>query len=182
MDNSLYFIGLLPPAPLQQAINGFKQEAADHFNARHAFRSPPHITLQPPFSWSKAELPKLLDGLKAFAGEIAVFEITFRDFHHFAPRVIYVDVVPSEALTALRQRLLQLTEDQFSIVEKHKNSPFFPHATIAFRDLKRKDFTAAWAHFAGKRYEATFAAKALYLFEHEAAHGWHVAHELPFGE
>lgn len=182
MPTSLYFIGLLPPEPLRQQINGFKQEAADHFGARHAFRSPPHITLQPPFHWANEERPALLTALAGFAQAINRFEVTFRNFHHFPPRVIYVDVVPSEALTALRQRLLQFTEDQLGIFEKHKNSPFFPHATIAFRDLKRKDFPAAWAYFAEKRYEATFAAKALYLLEHDAAQGWRVVQEWPFGE
>ncbi|NEQ19818.1 MAG: hypothetical protein F6K28_10405 [Microcoleus sp. SIO2G3] len=58
-SQKLYFIALLPPEEIQDYANQIKQYFADHYGSRHAQKSPPHITLQPPFEWAYSGIPAL---------------------------------------------------------------------------------------------------------------------------
>ncbi|MDZ7848994.1 MAG: hypothetical protein U5L96_20985 [Owenweeksia sp.] len=45
---SLWFIALVPPRKIIEKLAIHRQYAADHFNAKHALKTTPHITLFPP--------------------------------------------------------------------------------------------------------------------------------------
>ena len=48
---NLYFIALLPPVEVAEEVTEIKQFFARNYNSRAALKSPPHVTLQPPFAW-----------------------------------------------------------------------------------------------------------------------------------
>ena len=62
----LYFIGLLPPQSIQDYATEIKQYFADNYDSKHAFKSPLHITLQPPFEWDSGKLINLEECLQKF--------------------------------------------------------------------------------------------------------------------
>jgi 2'-5' RNA ligase len=144
----LYFIALLPPQEIQDYANQIKQYFADKYASSHAQKSPPHITLQPPFEWEDTDIPLLEEHLKTFALRQNPIPITLNGYAAFIPRVIYIDVVRSSELLTLHQNLMSYLETNLGITDKvGQTRPFVPHMTVAFKDLTRQNFQAAWSEF-----------------------------------
>ncbi|MGH2415835.1 MAG: 2'-5' RNA ligase family protein, partial [Microcystaceae cyanobacterium] len=83
-----FFIALLPPQEVQQVVNQIKQRFAEVYQSRAAQKSPPHITLQPPFKWQLEDLPILTEHLQKFAQTQFSIPVTLDGFGAFRPRVI----------------------------------------------------------------------------------------------
>ncbi len=79
-SEKLFFIALLPPQPIQNQITDIKQYCAQTYNSCHALKSPPHITLQPPFKWLTENLPTLEQHLTTFAMNCPPIPITLSGF------------------------------------------------------------------------------------------------------
>ncbi|AKG20793.1 2'-5' RNA ligase family protein [Calothrix sp. 336/3] len=184
-----YFIALLPPQDIQAQVNQIKQHFADNYASCGAQKSPPHITLQPPFEWRDEDLPLLAASLQEFSQERQSFAITLKNYNAFPPRVIYIDVVRSplgcspEALPQLLQLqadLLTHLETTLGISDKvAKNRPFVPHMTVAFRDLTKINFHRAWQEFQKQEIYLEFLANSLTLLLHDGDR-WNVKTEFSF--
>jgi 2'-5' RNA ligase len=115
----------------------------------------------------KPELERNLEySLLQFSATQPGFKIQLNNFSCFQPRVIFIDVVPNEQLTCLKDNLFHflLSEGSYPI-EKDERS-FYPHVTIATRDLYKKSFHEAWDYFKDKKYEAEWMADGLSLLRH----------------
>lgn len=178
MRDPLFFIALLPGEELQREVTAFKNYCNEHFGASHALTSPPHITLVPPFPWSMAKLTELGEALDDFAAEQTPFEVKLRDFGCFAPRVIFVDIVPNQKLSALAAKLATHLERRTGL-KRETDHGFNPHMTIAHRDLESRMFPKAWAYFSKKEYRRTFRAGGLTLLRNERGR-WEVEETYPF--
>ncbi|MEM9906721.1 MAG: 2'-5' RNA ligase family protein [Cyanobacteria bacterium P01_D01_bin.44] len=161
------FIALVPPQPIQTYANEIKQYFAEHYHSRKAFNSPPHITLQPPFEWPANQVDTLSQGIADFVENQPIFPVFLEGFAAFPPRVIYMNVVRSDALIAIKPALMDFMETRFDIVDKKdQNRPFKPHLTVAFRDLKPAAFRKAWSEFQDKAVSFEFMATHLTLLRH----------------
>lgn len=177
---SRFFIALLPSREIQDYANQIKQYFGDRYASRGAFNSPPHITLQPPFEWDDTNLPRLEECLRNFASRRESLSITLSGFGAFAPRVIYINVVKSPELLALQADLMADVETNLGIVDKvGKTRPFAPHMTVAFKDLTKQNFHAAWGEFENRQLEFEFTASELTLLLHDGKR-WNVKTEFPF--
>jgi 2'-5' RNA ligase len=107
------------------------------------------------------------------------FLVDIRNFGCFAPKVVFAAVTPSESLSAVRKDLedFLVTPGIFPI--KREERSFHPHITLANRDLARKDFGSAWAHFQHLEYEASFRAENISLLKHNGKF-WEVDFTTPF--
>ncbi|AUT04475.1 2'-5' RNA ligase [Nostoc sp. CENA543] len=176
----LFFVALLPPQEIQDYANDIKQHFADHYASKHAQKSPPHITLQPPFQWRVDQSSLLQAVLSEFSRQQQPFSVTLSGFAAFPPRVIYINVVRSPELLSLQTQLLTQMETQLAIIEKvGKKRPFVPHMTVAFRDLSKQNFHAAWAEFSKRQLHFEFIADKLTLLIHDGQ-GWHIQSEFAF--
>jgi 2'-5' RNA ligase len=174
-----FFIALVPPPDIQQHITEIKLYFAEHYNSRGALNSPPHITLQPPFEWLVADIPKLEESLNQFSANRLSIPVTLSGFAAFAPRVIYVDVVKSPELLQIHKDLMIYMEAYFAIVDRVSQSrPFVPHMTVAFRDLTKQNFQTAWLEFAGRSLHFEFTASALTLLLHNGSR-WNISNQFP---
>ncbi|MCC5646232.1 2'-5' RNA ligase family protein [Nostoc sp. CHAB 5824] len=177
---SRFFVAVLPPQDIQDYANQIKQYFADRHASSGALKSPPHITLQLPFEWIDADLPLLEASLKEFAHRQQPVTITLRGFDAFAPRVIYINVVRSQALLTLQADLMAYTEGNLGIVDKvSKTRPFAPHMTVAFRDLTKQNFKAAWPEFEKRQLHFEFTADKLTLLLHDGKR-WNIKSEFGF--
>ncbi|MEH2384473.1 MAG: 2'-5' RNA ligase family protein [Nostoc sp.] len=177
---SRFFVALLPPQDIQDYANQIKQDFADRYASSGALKSPPHITLQPPFEWADANLPQLEASLKEFASRQQPVAITLRRFDAFPPRVIYINVVISQELLTLQADLMAYTESNLGIVDKiSKTRPFAPHITVAFRDLTKQNFKAAWPEFEKRQLHFEFNADKLTLLLHDG-NRWNIKSEFGF--
>ncbi len=181
MDNkiSLFFIALLPPSDIQEYANQIKQYFADRYASRAALKSPPHITLQPPFKWLLADVPKLEACLQTFTSDRVSVPVTLEGFAAFPPRVIYINVLKTQQLLALQADLMAHLEAQLGIVDPvSKTRPFAPHLTVAFKDLTKQNFRAAWPEFQHRQLHCEFVANHLTLLLHDGRR-WNVSEEFP---
>ena len=177
---SLFFIALVPPQNIQDYATQIKQHFADKYDSRHALKSPPHITLQPPFEWASAKLSVLEECLQGFAAGKDSLAITLIGYGAFIPRVIYINVVKQPILLALQAELMAHLENQLGIFDKtSKSRPFAPHMTVAFKDLKRNKFQTAWQEFETRELHFEFTADKLTLLLHNGRY-WDVKSEFPF--
>ena len=177
---SLFFIALLPPQNIQEYATQVKQYFADKYNSRHAMKSPPHITLQPPFEWTDGSLSVLEECLQEFAAGKDSERIILSGYAAFIPRVIYIDVEKTPKLLALQAELTGHLENQLGIIDKtSKTHPFTPHMTVAFKDLTRKNFRSAWEEFEERELHFEFTADKLTLLLHNGK-CWDVKSEFAF--
>ena len=179
-DQARFFIALLPPPHLQAQITAIKQKVWEVYKSRAALKSPPHITLQPPFLWEDANIDCLHHHLAQFAQHHPPVPVTLSGFGAFPARVIYVEVIRQGTLMTLQPALMDYLADHLDIEDtKSRHRRFAPHMTVAFRDLKPAMFRRAWPEFKEKPFEAEFLAKTLTLLRHDGRE-WQVFSEFPF--
>lgn len=162
-----YFIAITPPSPVYEEALEFKRYFKERFNSKASLNSPPHITLHMPFRWKEEKELELVEKLEQFDAEISPFKIHLLNFNSFAPRVIFIDVEPNEALCSLQKKLLRFCKKELNLFNAdYKDQPFHPHLTLAFRDLKKSMYTEAWQEFAAKSYSAEFLIDQFSLLKH----------------
>jgi 2'-5' RNA ligase len=174
---SRYFVALLPPQHIQDCANEIKQYFADRYASSGAKKSPPHITLQPPFEWADSNVSLLEDSLNQFASSREYIPVTLHNFAAFVPRVIYIDVVQSPELMDLQADLMAYVEN-LGIIDT-QNRSFTPHLTVAFRDLTKQNFKKAWREFVARQLHFEFKCHRLTLLLHDGKR-WNVKTEFSF--
>jgi 2'-5' RNA ligase len=175
----LYFIALLPPAELQAEVTAIKQDFADRYGSSHALKSPPHVTLQAPFKWVEEDLDRLTEPLRQFARFHDPISIALSGFGAFPPRVIYIDVEKTPELLQVQAELALDLERRLGIVDdRARGRAFSPHMTVAFKDLKRQAFKAAWPEFRDLPFAAQFTVSELTLLLHRDRQ-WHIYTQFP---
>ncbi len=180
-SNQLYFIALFTPAALTQKIQKLKQEIKQKFNSSHSLNAPPHITLLSPFKHDEESLSNLDALLQKFSSSFQPFEIRLNDFSTFPPRVIFIDVEKTPKLMLIQKELESLARKHPAVFTyNYDKRPFHPHLTLAFKDLTKNNFYAAWREFEDRSFKETFQATALYLLKHNGKK-WIPVKSYPFG-
>ncbi len=175
-----YLVALIPPSPILEEAQVLKEYFRDHYHSKASLNSPPHVTLHMPFEWKEAKEEKLTNALREFSTGKKPFTLSFNNFSCFAPRVIYIDVSPSDSLTALHRELRQFCKIKLNLFNAlYRDLPFHPHLTLAFRDLKKNQFTLAWQEFEHKKYSGAFLIHKITLLKHDGNH-WEPFHEFDF--
>jgi len=181
-NKRLFFIALLPPQEIQDHITEIKQYFAKHYNSRHALKSPPHVTLQPPFEWPPERLTGLQECLRDFAekSDRSAIPITLSGFGAFPPRVIYINVLKTSELLQIQQDLMVYLEEHLGIVDAvSQRRQFSPHVTVAFRDLTKENFRKGWEEFKGRSLHFEFIVPRLTLLIHNGGR-WEINSEFVF--
>ena len=167
MSESLYFIAIIPPKPIQEEITVFKQLIADRFGSKHALNAPPHITLHMPFKWREKKLVRLKDVMQQLNKNFKPFEIVLDGFDFFEPRVVFVNVIENSQLQSLQSNVVKTCRKQLKIVNaNYKDQAFHPHITVGFRDLKKQRFYEAKDVFEKKTFKASFKVHGISLLVH----------------
>jgi 2'-5' RNA ligase len=88
--------------------------------------------------------------------------------------------VKSPELLTLQANLMAYVESKLEIVDKvSKTRPFAPHMTVAFRDLTKQNFKAAWPEFEKRQLYFEFTAEKLTLLLHDGKR-WNIKSEFNF--
>lgn len=172
MSSSPYFLALLPPAGIAAEIRAMQEEAHRLFDSKKALRSPPHLTLVPPFVMKNRRQPDLWAALQQWNESQSEFLITLDNFGTFPPRVVFVAVRPDPKLDRMQRELTEWLSRQFDL-RTDRSYGFHPHLTVAFKDLKRPNFPAARAYFEQREFHRQFVVKGAQLLRF-AAGRWQV--------
>lgn len=175
----LYFIAIIPPAPVYEDAVSLKSYFKDNYNSKASLNSPPHITVHMPFRWKEKKESELIKTLGSFFTRFDPQKICLDNFGAFAPRVIFINVVLSEAIAAFQKEVHRFCRRELNLFNAlYKEQPFHPHLTLAFRDLKKHAFVKAWEEFKDKEFKAEFIADRIALLKHNG-NVWKVYKEFP---
>jgi 2'-5' RNA ligase len=162
-----WYVALLPPPDIQDFALEVQAIFRDRYDSRAASKSPPHITLQPPFT-GPSDAVALSEALATFAATQPPPRIQLDGFGAFPPRVIFIQVQPTPDLVNLQRDLRQHLEQTLGIIYPQDSSRrFTPHITVGFRDLTPSNFQTAWAEFQPQSYVAEFVPTRLTLLQHD---------------
>jgi 2'-5' RNA ligase len=151
-----YFIAIVIPEPLMAQVEGLKQQLYHTHGLKGALRSPAHITLHRPFEWKEEKETELIEKLRTFSFE-KEFVITLKNFDFFEPRVVFVDVIVQPVLNDLHQRFKDFARMELKMLnEVNDLRGFHPHVTIAFRDLKKRNFYELQKEFKDQVFNGSF--------------------------
>ncbi|WP_036531104.1 2'-5' RNA ligase family protein [Neosynechococcus sphagnicola] len=177
--NQRFFIALLLPPAITTVAQDLQQQVAHQYRSRAALRSPPHITLHPPFEWPLSQVDNLVASIQEFAAIERPVPLVLEGFAAFPPRVIYIHVDQTPGLLALQQALQAHLTAQLGITDTvAPQRSFIPHVTIAFRDLTPTYFQVAWAEFQQRSLRFEFLAEEVTLLRH-TGHCWQIYQALP---
>ncbi|RZM77461.1 2'-5' RNA ligase family protein [Leptolyngbya iicbica LK] len=166
-SQSRYFLALMPPPDIQAAATALKHYFRENYRSQAALKSPPHITLQAPFTWPDEERDRLFATLAAFRPSALPIPVHLSGFGAFPPRVIFLAVQPTPALMQLQAELSQYLAATLDLVDRRsRDRPFRPHLTVAFRDLKPAAFRHAWPEFEQRSADYRFTSSAITLLRH----------------
>lgn len=177
-NRALYFVAIVLPEPLSSEVRKLQEYTANHFNSRHALKSPPHLTLVAPFAvYDAANTPGAI--LAKACSLWKPLNVTLEGFGNFGRRVIFVRVLESPEMAAMARGLSeQLRAAGFDV--RVETRPFHPHVTLAFRDLSPGMFQRAFDYFNALPFSAEFQARHIALLKHEQGR-WHVTDTYPLG-
>jgi 2'-5' RNA ligase len=177
--SDLYFIALIPGEDLREKIRILKEEFREHYGAKHALKSPAHITLQRPFRRDEIQEERIIIALERFSKDQEEFKVSLSGFDRFEPRVIYIKVSDHIKINQLHYRLNQVLQKDLNFLEKEMNIKIHPHMTLATRDLDKKAFYRAWSDFKERSFSAVFMVRSLFLLKHNGKY-WDICREFPF--
>ena len=173
-SEELYFIAAIPPKHIKLKVSELKRKIAEEFNTFHALKSPPHITLVPPFNFAFDKEKEIFQRIITTCRKTDAFKIELIDLGAFKPRVIYITITRSEKLEQLHRNLMK----HFTELESKRK--YNPHLTLAFRDLSPDMFHKAWKKYRSLRFQQDFAVSSIFLLKHNSKF-WEVYREFQFG-
>jgi 2'-5' RNA ligase len=135
-----YFIAVVPEGNIQKEVTDLKNQLMEHFGLKYSLKSPAHVTLKMPFSWDEKKEDKLFEKLETFISAQAPFVVQTKGFDRFGRRVLFVKILKSHSLQALQKALSKFCKQELKLVEELSDRNYHPHMTVAFKDVKEKDF------------------------------------------
>ena len=163
---NLYFIALIPDQDIRRDVKALKEEMRDNYGAKHALKSPAHITLIPPFRRDQQHESFITDSMFRFASRQNVFSVELDGFGNFEPRVIYIDVKQALPIRNLHKGLCNTLMDEMLFHPDELKSKLHPHMTIATRDLTPEAYYSAWPELLKHRFKAQFEVSCISLLKH----------------
>ena len=177
---TLYYIAVVLPSPVADVVRTLQHRAHTAYHSRAALRSPPHITLQPPFRQPLDQVANLKQVLAEFASVYLPFPVGLNGFGCFLPRAVFVSVVENQMLSTVQHDLIRtLIQNQIVGPDEQPLRTFHPHVTIAFRDLIRCHFKSLWDEVEHKSFADQFTADGITLLQHNGK-GWSAETDFPF--
>lgn len=151
---------------LRQA-ESIKNSLFQEFGLKGALRSPAHITLHRPFEWDEKKETRLKNTLTEFS-QTEPFSIELRGFSHFSNRVVFADVLPNEHLLTLYESLRSFAHRRLLLFNESEDMRGFrPHVTLAFRDLRKKNFEPVWHYISNLSFRHIIHAEGFSLLRLE---------------
>jgi len=173
-----WFFALLPPNHIISEIQEIQFELKESHGFSHALKTPPHITLVPPFS---AKEDQVLSFIHSLSNEtFDSFTIQLNGFEAFYPRVIFIDVEENFELITFSKQLKVLFAKENIIANKGEKHFFTPHITIVNRDLNNKKFKELFPFFQKRQYTASFDVHSIFLLKQTHERTWEQHKEIKF--
>lgn len=178
MAEKLYFIALLADGEVSKEAMIQKQYMLEQYGCRVALKSPPHITIVPPFNIKEEDEEVLTGCLDKIHLPFDSIEVQTRNYDHFGNRVIFIDIESSTSLGYLVEQVYDhLNACGFPLIKDER--PFHPHITIANRDIPKRNFRDIFRQFKEMKLEKLMTISQLTLLKNEPGK-WTILRSFPF--
>jgi 2'-5' RNA ligase len=147
-----YFIAYNLEGKDKEVLEVIRDEIAEKFEVKEALNFPPHLTIFPPFDADEKMLGELKNELSKVSKEVPCFGIKTAGFSYFDQAVWYVDVEQKRELMDLKDCLVKIMSEKFSIVPDGKRGTHF-HVTVAYKDLTVEKFKLIGKFLADQKLE-----------------------------
>lgn len=135
-----YFLAIVPTGEIQESATSLKLLLKEQMNIKYALKSPAHITLKMPFSYNEAKEDFLIEKLSTFLSGKENFKLQVNGTGTFGRRVIFWKIEADSKLYELQESLKTFCKRELNLVDELSDRNFHPHMTIAFKDVKDRDF------------------------------------------
>jgi 2'-5' RNA ligase len=170
-SQKLYFIAIIPPDEICEAVTTVKQDIADRFKSKKALKVIPHVTLKAPFKFPANEHTELFRWFASTPASVRPFRQELKDFGSFTNKrnpVIFIEPVVNESLATLQKNVINYFIKTFGKNQVAQNEfKFNPHMTVAYGDLLFPQFKIAWEEYETKKFEAIFEVNSFHLLQHD---------------
>ncbi|MGF1637528.1 MAG: 2'-5' RNA ligase family protein [Cyclobacteriaceae bacterium] len=175
----LYFVAIVPPESIAKDITLLKEEIAERYETTAALKSPPHITLIPPFSFDPIKEPFLEEVLIESPKIPTGLHFILQGIGSFGQKVIYIKVSQNKVLTEYQKKMESNFYEKTNLkASLNKNNGFTPHLTLALRDLKPEAFFEIMNRYKQNDFYYEFEAKSFHLLKHHGSSGWKIFKEF----
>ena len=169
--NHLYFIGITPDNSASQQLKSYQLALFEKYDCKHALKSPPHLTLVPPFALAAEQEPSLILDLETMPQSFSSLKIIISGIKSFDKRVIYAAPIVTESLQKLQQEIFTYFGKYVS-GKVRAQFMFTPHFTIANRDIRVEDFPDIMAYLQSQSIEFQASLDKIHLFKFQQGK-WH---------
>ena len=168
MNQSLFYIAIIPPKPVFQKIKVFQKVLSEQFDSQKAYHHTPHITLIPPFRVDTEDENKLKEIVEKISNSISSFEVNLDGFSHFKNHTIFAIVEHSDKLTDLQTALKKSLKNEDQLLTKPISyyQWYNPHLTIGYGDLK-PNFKNAWEYFKNEKVNEQFQVSKISILQYD---------------
>ncbi|MDN3203827.1 2'-5' RNA ligase family protein [Algoriphagus sediminis] len=135
-----YFLAFVPEGFIQERGQGLKELLKTNYGVKYALKSPVHITVKMPFTYNEKKELTLIKALSKFSQSFPPFKIKIHGVDTFSRRVIFWDVEAGKELLDFQSHLKTFCKRELNLVDELSDRNYHPHMTIAFKDLKEKNF------------------------------------------
>jgi 2'-5' RNA ligase len=158
------FAGFILPEPYHSEINFIKNAVAEKFRCLHALKTPPHITILPPFHMDQSHLAGFNMELEKMLTVEDSFYIHITGFGFFTTNhVAFLDVELSTQLKEIKFGVMKVLKNYLIV----KDQKFHPHITIAHRDVEPAQFRLLKSYLESMpEYVARIPIRDFILFKH----------------
>lgn len=178
MSDRLYFIAVLPPAPVFAEIEEIKQQVALDFGARHTLKAPAHQTLMAPFFFDEERIVLIEAALKEVGAIFRPFSMVLDGFRFFEPHAMFLHVLQNRSLRILEQKVWEKLTTTFPAVAWKPRKRFHPHISIAAR-LEEDVFFKLQKSYTSKPFHASFPVHEMVILRWEPDQIWEVVRHIP---
>lgn len=178
MSDRLYFIAVLPPAPVFGEIEEIKQQVALDYGPEHALKAPAHQTLMAPFFFDEERLPLIIAALQEVGVRFRPFSMVLDGYKFFERHAMFLHVLQNRSLRNLEQKVWEKLTASFSAVEWKPRKRFHPHISIAAR-LDEDVFFKLQKSYTSKPFHASFPVHEMVILRWEPDQSWDVVMCVP---
>jgi 2'-5' RNA ligase len=175
-----YFLALVPPPDILKKAQEIKTFLKDQFGIKYALKSPPHITLKMPFSYNESKVDILEQRLTDFLKIQKPFKVKIEGVGTFGQRVVFLGIEKSPELISLQSGLKIFCKKELHLVDELSDRNYHPHLTVAFKDLKGRQFEEILDIVRKRSFRAWYTVEDLALLK-RVDQKWIIDRKITFG-
>lgn len=173
-----HFIGVSVPLDLEDLVNDCRDYMNATFGCKSGYGTPPHVTLVAPFSlneqFSDADVCEAAANAFEECVQKNVFPFTAKvsGFGSFAERTLFINVEDNPNWQNAHSIFTKTFGEEILFQTKKSGRKFFPHLTIANRDIPAGAMDSALKHFAELDLQTEFQVDTVCIYTRSARGGW----------